>query len=78
MEEIHRFSTPVVEHGEHLFWDIDALWAELKLGFRKALDAAPDLRSLSVDSWAVDYVPLDADGAPLRRPYCYRDPRTTG
>ncbi len=78
MEEIHRFPTPIIERGEHLFWDIDALWDELKLGFRKALDAAPDLRSVSVDSWAVDYVPLDAEGEPLRPPYCYRDPRTDG
>ena len=78
IEEIHRFPTPIVEEGEHLFWDIDALWEDLKLGFRKALDAAPGLRSVSVDSWAVDYVPLDAEGEPLRRPYCYRDPRTDG
>ena len=78
MEEIHRFPTPIIERGEHLFWDIDALWDELKLGFRKALDAAPGLRSVSVDSWAVDYVPLDAEGEPLRLPYCYRDPRTDG
>src|SRR5439155_452200 len=43
-----------------------------------ALDMAPTLQSVSVDSWAVDYVPLGADGAPLRLPYAYRDPRTRG
>ena len=78
MEEVHRFPTPIIEEGEHLFWDIDALWEDLKVGFRNALDAAPGLRSVSVDSWAVDYVPLDAEGEPLRMPYCYRDPRTEG
>src|SRR5256886_17638532 len=39
---------------------------------------APTLQSVSVDSWAVDYVPLGADGAPVRLPYAYRDPRTRG
>lgn len=78
MEEVHRFTTPVAERDGHLFWDLDALWPDLQAGLRKALDAAPDLRSLSVDSWAVDYVPLGVDGAPLRLPFCYRDPRTDG
>jgi len=78
MEEVHRFTTPVAERDGHLFWDLDALWADLQAGLRHALAAAPDLRSLSVDSWAVDYVPLGDDGQPLRLPFCYRDPRTDG
>jgi rhamnulokinase len=48
---------------------------ELKNGLRAGLERAPHLRSCSVDSWAVDYVPLDQDGQPLRNPYSYRDPR---
>lgn len=75
---VHRFETPMVEVGDHLFWDIDGLWEELTTGLAQAREAAPGLRSLSVDSWAVDYVPLDARGRPLRRPYCYRDARTEG
>jgi rhamnulokinase len=78
MDEVHRFTTPVLERDGHLFWDIEALWADLRTGLRHAFDAAPDIRSLSVDSWAVDYVPLGTDGEPLRLPYCYRDPRTDG
>ncbi len=79
MEELHRFETPILEEGAHLFWDLDALWQELQAGLRAAQEAAgPRLRSLSVDSWAVDYVPLDAGGEPLRNPHCYRDPRTEG
>jgi rhamnulokinase len=78
MRELHRFTTPVLETGEHLYWDVEAIWAELRTGFAMAEEAAPELRSVSVDSWAVDYVPLDAAGAPTRNPYCYRDPRTEG
>lgn len=78
MHEVHRFPTPVREEEGHLVWGLDALWEDLQVGLQKALAVAPDLRSLSVDSWAVDYVPLDADGAPVRPPYAYRDPRTEG
>lgn len=78
MEELHRFETPVAEEEGHLYWDLEGLWRELQEGLRRALDRTPALRSLSVDSWAVDYVPLDAGGRPLRLPYCYRDPRTNG
>jgi rhamnulokinase len=76
MEEVHRFETPFREDGKRLYWDLQALDEAVREGLRAGLDAAPDLQSCSVDSWAVDYVPLGADGTPLRNPYCYRDPRT--
>lgn len=78
LEEVDRFRTPLLEAGGHLLWDLDALWRELQLGLERARERAPGLRSLSVDSWAVDYVPLDAAGVPLRHPYSYRDPRVQG
>jgi rhamnulokinase len=78
MEEIHRFRTPVLEENGHLYWDVNALWDDIRAALAKAFDAVGALRSISVDSWAVDYVPLDADGTALRNPYCYRDQRTAG
>jgi len=78
LEELHRFSTPIIEEGERLFWDEEAIWSELRASLQKALAETPNLRSVSVDSWGVDYVPLGRNGLPLRHPYCYRDPRTTG
>ena len=78
MEEVHRFDTPIREREAGLFWDIEALWEELQAGLRIALRAAPNLDSLSVDSWAVDYVPLGEGGAALGDPHCYRDERTDG
>ncbi|HEY0780643.1 MAG TPA: FGGY family carbohydrate kinase, partial [Gemmatirosa sp.] len=78
MREIHRFRTPLVEDGGHLWWDAEALWEEVRTALARALAAAPGLRAVSVDSWAVDYVPLGTDGVALRRPYAYRDPRTRG
>jgi len=78
MREIHRFPTPLLEQDGHLFWDIEAMWADIQIGVSKALEDGQPLRSISVDSWAVDYVPLDLHGAALRQPYSYRDARTTG
>ena len=76
VEEVHRFETPIIEEGERLFWDLEALEAEVDTGLHAALDAATNLRSLSVDAWGVDFVPMDGGGTPLRNPRAYRDPRT--
>ena len=78
MHEVHRFRTPLIEADGHLYWDAEALWAETRAALTQALQAAPGLRSVSVDTWAVDYVPIGFDGAPLRNPYSYRDLRTAG
>jgi rhamnulokinase len=78
LEELHRFVTPLVEDDGHLYWDIERMWDDIRLGVARGLVHGRTIRSISVDSWAVDYVPLDTLGAPLRRPYSYRDPRTTG
>ena len=78
LSEIHRFPTPLVERAGGLVWDLGALWAEVLGAAQLALRLAPGLRSISVDAWGVDYVPLDADGEPLRDPFAYRDPRTQG
>jgi rhamnulokinase len=78
LEELHRFQTPLVERNRHLYWDIEAMWAEIQFAVAKSFDTGVTIRSVSVDSWAVDYVPLDLHGNALRRPYSYRDQRTAG
>jgi rhamnulokinase len=78
LEELHRFPTPMLERNRHLYWDIESMWTEILVGVQKAFEDGRTVRSISVDSWAVDYVPLDLHGAALRRPYSYRDARTAG
>jgi rhamnulokinase len=78
MREVHRFRTPIIESSGRLYWDIDALRDGAREALARALALEPTLRSLSVDSWAVDYVPLDSAGARVRNPFSYRDPRTKG
>lgn len=80
-EEVARFPNgpvTVASHGRStLHWDVLALYAGVVEGLRRA--ARPHgLASVGVDSWAVDYGLLDADGALLGNPVHYRDSRTEG
>ena len=77
MQEVHRWVTPNEVEGERLYWDLDAVWGSMQEGLAIALKEAPDLCSLSVDSWGVDYVPLGSTMQTLRRAHVYRDPRST-
>ena len=47
-------------------------------GLRAATREAGALDGIGIDSWAVDYGLLDADGALLGDPFHYRDARTDG
>ncbi|MEV1026689.1 rhamnulokinase family protein [Streptomyces sp. NPDC050264] len=72
LNEAHRFQNRPVRVGGHLHWDILSLYAGTLEGLRRA----GQIRSLGIDSWAVDYGLLDADGALLGNPLHYRDTRT--
>lgn len=77
-EEVHRFSNDPVQVGDRLYWDILRLYHEVKTGLLKTkhIGVAPD--SLGIDSWAVDFGLLGADGGLLSNPYHYRDRHTDG
>ncbi|WP_202918112.1 rhamnulokinase [Streptomyces cavernae] len=74
LTEVHRFPNRPVTVPEGLRWDILALYAGVLDGLR----AAGPVDSVGIDSWAVDYGLLDADGALLGNPVHYRDGRTEG
>ncbi|GAA1983765.1 rhamnulokinase family protein [Catenulispora subtropica] len=73
LTEAHRFENRPVQVGEALHWDVLALYQGVLDGLR----AAGPVDSVGVDSWAVDYGLVDADGVLLGNPRHYRDPRTT-
>lgn len=75
LTEAHRFPNRPVRTPEGLRWDILALYAGVLDGLRAA---GPALDSVGIDTWAVDYGLLDADGALLGNPVHYRDARTEG
>lgn len=74
LRECHRFVNRPVRVGGTLHWDILSLYQEMLDGLR----AAGPVDGIGIDSWAVDYGLLDADGALLGNPVHYRDERTLG
>lgn len=74
LTEAHRFPNRPVRVPEGLRWDVLGLYA----GVLDGLKAAGAVDSVGIDSWAVDYGLLDADGALLGNPVHYRDSRTDG
>jgi rhamnulokinase len=76
LTEVHRFSNDPVRLPDGLHWDILRLYREVLNGLRQATRAADGLVSIGVDSWAIDYGLLDADGALVGDPYHYRDERS--
>ena len=74
-EEVYRFPNSVQRVDGHLEWDIDSLFANVKQGIREVFAKYPNIESLSIDTWAVDYVLLK-NGNLLSSVYAYRDDRT--
>ncbi len=72
LTEAHRFPNRPVRVPEGLRWDVLGLYA----GVLDGLKTAGAVDSVGIDSWAVDYGLLDADGALLGNPVHYRDSRT--
>lgn len=77
LEELHRFPNVPLSQNEHLYWDVQKLWSEIKKGISLYVSRYSEpLVSIGVDTWAVDYVLLDEQGEILQLPFNYRDKRT--
>jgi rhamnulokinase len=82
LEEAHRFSYAPRRVAGHLRWDVARLLDGIRAGLRRAAAIAAEqgttLRTVGVDSWAVDYGLIDVGGRLVEEPICYRDARTGG
>ncbi len=76
LEEIHRFPSAIIQENGELRWNSEAILESLWTGVRLALEKEITISGISVDSWGVDYVLLDAAGGKLAEPHHYRDERT--
>ncbi len=76
LEVVHRFPNRATEVGGHLRWDLSGLFAEVLTGLAALAVRHPEVRSVGIDTWAVDYGLLDAEGRLLAEPVAYRDDRT--
>ncbi len=74
--EVHRFFNGAFRDNDGLFWDVAALFANIKTAIKKAAEYT-HIDSLSIDTWGVDYAFVKKDGSILAA-HSYRDERTSG
>ncbi|RCS58772.1 rhamnulokinase [Microbacterium sp. JB110] len=75
MDTVGRFANDPITTPSGMQWDLFALYRGAMAGLREAFAAAPDVASIGVDSWAVDYALLRGNRM-LSTPMHYRDERT--
>lgn len=76
LEEIYRFENGMDKKDDHLCWDVDRLFSEIKKGLKVANELGKTPATMAIDTWAVDYVLLDENDNICGRTYGYRDHRT--
>ena len=74
-ETVTRFPNTPVQLIDGLHWDILGLYGAALGGLRDAFRAEPEITSIGVDAWAVDYGLLRGERL-LGDPFHYRDART--
>ncbi len=74
LKEIHRFRTSMDDSPQGLVWDFNRIFAEIKIGIKKAFKLYPGIISLAIDSWGVDYVLMNGN-KPIMPFYAYRNER---
>lgn len=78
LEIVHRFPNQAVPSDGHLRWDLTGLFEAVLDGLAELGRRFPEVRSIGIDTWAVDYGLLDGQGRLLAEPVAYRDSRTDG
>lgn len=75
LEDVHRFDNGPLRLFGTLRWDIIGIYRELLAGLGKVAAGGATPAGVSVDSWGVDYVYLNAREPLLAIPFHYRDGR---
>ncbi len=78
LEEVHRFPNGMVEKDGENTWDVDELFAQIKLGMKKCAELGKIPVSVGIDTWGVDFVLLDENNERIGNAVAYRDGRTKG
>jgi rhamnulokinase len=74
LTDVARFANRPVRTLDGLHWSVLELYRDVVEGLAAAVRQEPQLASIGIDSWAVDYGLL-RDGRLLGTPYAYRDER---
>jgi len=75
LTDVARFANAPVRTLDGLHWSVLELYRDVVEGLAAAARQEPQLSSIGIDSWAVDYA-LMREGRMLGTPYAYRDERT--
>ncbi len=78
-EEVYRFDNLQHRRDGHDCWDVEVLFDHVLRGLKAAKEqtgAVP--ASIGIDTWAVDFVLLDAEDRLVGNAVAYRDDRTQG
>jgi rhamnulokinase len=76
LHTVYRFPNAAREQDGHLRWNLTALYANVLKGLAALASEFPDVVSIGIDTWGVDYGLLDDAGELLAQPVAYRDGRT--
>lgn len=75
-EEIYRFENQMAIKDGKKLWDTQQIFTEILNGMKKCKEMNKIPQSMSIDTWAVDYVLLDKNDKVLGDTFAYRDNRT--
>mgnify|MGYP000012376174 CR=1 FL=1 len=73
LEEVYRFENGMVNTGGKKLWDVDKLYENILEGMKECKRLGKIPVSMSIDTWAVDYVLLDDNDKRIGDVYGYRD-----
>lgn len=76
LKELTRFPNKIIRLHDKYYWDIFALYEELKEGLKVAASHNIKVDAIGIDTWGVDFVYLGEDDTILSQPRSYRDPYT--
>ncbi|MCR4655943.1 MAG: rhamnulokinase [Lachnospiraceae bacterium] len=76
LKEVYRFENSMEQSFNKKLWNVERLFKEIKNGMTACKRAGFVPVSMSVDTWAVDYVLLDDNNEVVGDTYGYRDGRT--
>jgi rhamnulokinase len=75
LKEVRRFPTQSIRLPDGLYWNALGLLGEVDAALAAVRASQVRVRSVGIDSWAVDFGLLDRRGALLANPLSYRDGR---
>lgn len=78
LEEVYRFPNGTTLKNGHQCWDHEALEESIVKGLERCREIGKIPSYLGIDTWGVDFLLLDKDGAVIGDSVGYRDSRTEG